>query len=125
MVFRPIAFKTQLGQARYYLFGPFCYLNKGCNPKIAKVTSVLSRVRARSGTVSQSSYVEANSYIARIPECILYLEEPNRLPSSTRINSFVCLAVWPSVHACRLGIERKMVHAQQIRPIILQNHEST
>jgi len=41
-----------------------------------------------------------------------------RLPSSTRINSSVC----PSVHACRLGIERKMAQAQQMS-IILKNHE--
>ncbi len=50
MVFQPIAFKTQLGQARYYLFSPFGYLNQGCNSKIAKVKSVVSRVCARSGT---------------------------------------------------------------------------
>jgi hypothetical protein len=64
----------------------------------------------------------------------------DRLPSSTRINSSVCLSVRPSVrpsvclsvclsiclsvHARRLGIERKMAQAQQIRSIILQNHES-
>ena len=29
VVFRPIAFKTRLGQARYSLFGPFGYLNQG------------------------------------------------------------------------------------------------
>jgi hypothetical protein len=46
-VLGPIAFKTRLGQARYYLFGPFCYLNKGCNPKIAKVKGVVSRVCAK------------------------------------------------------------------------------
>ena len=52
VVFRPIAFKTRLGQARarYYLFGPFGFLNQGCNSKIAKVTSVASRVCARSGS---------------------------------------------------------------------------
>ena len=36
----------------------------------------------------------------------------------------VCLSVCRSVRACRLGIERKMAQAQQIRSIILQNHES-
>ena len=30
-----------------------------------------------------------------------------------------------SLHACRLGIERKMAQAQQIRSNFLQNHEST
>ena len=30
-----------------------------------------------------------------------------------------------SVRACRLGIEQKMAQTQQIRSIILQNHEST
>jgi len=38
---------------------------------------------------------------------------------------FVCLSVCLSVHTCRLGIERKMAQAQQIRSNILQNHEST
>ena len=33
-------------------------------------------------------------------------------------------SVCPSVRASRLGIERKMAQAQQIRSIILQNHES-
>jgi hypothetical protein len=55
------------------------------------------------------------------------------LPSPTRINSSVRpsvrLSVRPSVrlsvHACRLGIERKMAQAQQFRSIILQNHESS
>ena len=50
------------------------------------------------------------------------------LPSPTQINLSVCLFVRPSVRlsvrACRLGIERKMAQAQQIRSIILQNHES-
>jgi len=78
VVFRPIAFKTRLGQARYYLFGPFGYLNQGCNSKIAKVTSIVSRVCARSG----------------------------RLPSSTRINSSVCLSVRPSVRpSVRTGLQ--------------------
>jgi hypothetical protein len=52
-------------------------------------------------------------------------------------NSSVCPSVRPSVrpsvhpsvrrsvHTCRLGIQRKMAQAQQIRSIILQNHEST
>ena len=35
------------------------------------------------------------------------------------------LSVCLSVHACRLGIERKMAQAQQIRSIILQNHGAT
>ncbi len=48
----------------------------------------------------------------------------HRLPSSTRINSSVCLSVRLSVHTCRLGIQWKMAQAQQIRSIILQNHES-
>ena len=37
----------------------------------------------------------------------------------------MCLSVRLSVHACRLGVQRKMAQAQQIRSIILQNHEST
>ena len=49
--------------------------------------------------------------------------------SPTRINSSVCLSVCLSVHlsvrACRLGVERKMAQAQQIRSDFLQNHEST
>ena len=35
------------------------------------------------------------------------------------------LAVRPSAHACRLGIERRIAQVQQIQSIILQNHEST
>ena len=49
------------------------------------------------------------------------------------VHSSVCPSVHPSVRpsiclsvrACRLGIERKMAQAQQIRSIILQNHEYT
>jgi len=33
--------------------------------------------------------------------------------------------ICPSVHACRLGIERKMTQAQQIWSNFLQDHEST
>ena len=50
MVFGPIAFKTRLGQAWYYPFGPFCYLNEGCNPKIANVKGVVSRVCVKTGS---------------------------------------------------------------------------
>jgi hypothetical protein len=57
------------------------------------------------------------------------LKEITALPSPTRINSSVrpsvCLSVCLSVHTCRLGVQRKMAQAQQIRSIILQNHEST
>jgi hypothetical protein len=37
------------------------------------------------------------------------------------VHLFVCL----SVHACRLGVQQKMVQAQQIWSIILQNNEFT
>ncbi len=43
--------------------------------------------------------------------------ETNRLPSPTQISS--SYSVHPSVHACRLGIQRKMAQAQQIWSIIL------
>jgi hypothetical protein len=39
----------------------------------------------------------------------------NRLPSPTRI-----MVIRQSIHACRLGIQRKMAQAQQIRSIILR-----
>ncbi len=35
---RPISSKTPLGRARQYPYGPYCTLNHGGNPKIAKVT---------------------------------------------------------------------------------------
>ena len=44
-----------------------------------------------------------------------YPAQPGLIRSSVR----------PSVHACRLGIERKIAQVQQIQSIILQNHEST
>ena len=49
----------------------------------------------------------------------------HRLPSPPPINSSVRLSVRPSVHACRLGIQRKIAQAQQIRSNFLENHEST
>ena len=41
----------------------------------------------------------------------------NRLPSSTCINSSVRPSVRLSGHACRLGIQRKIAQAQQIRSV--------
>ena len=41
-----------------------------------------------------------------------YPAQPGLIRSSVRL----------SVHACRLGFERKMAQAQQIWSIILQNH---
>jgi hypothetical protein len=49
------------------------------------------------------------------------LEEPG-YPAQPGL---IRLSVRPSVHTCRLGVQRKMAQAQQIRSIILQNHEST
>jgi len=66
VVFRPIKFKTRLGQARYYLFGPFGYLNQGCNSKIAKVTSVVSRVCARTGSIGHPPHSSASPVELRL-----------------------------------------------------------
>jgi hypothetical protein len=54
-----------------------------------------------------------------------YPAQPRLIRLSVRpsVRPSVCLSVCPSEHACRLGIERKMAQAQQIRSIILQNHE--
>jgi len=52
----------------------------------------------------------------------IYLEEPIGYPAQPElIRLSVCLSGRPSVHACRLGIQRKMAQAQQIWSII---HES-
>jgi hypothetical protein len=48
-----------------------------------------------------------------------YPAQPGLIRPSVRPS--VCL----SVHTCRLGVQRKMAQAQQIRSIIRQNHEST
>jgi hypothetical protein len=68
-----------------------------------------------------------------IRDMTLNLGGTNRLPSPIRINSSVRPSVHTSVgpsvclsvHASRLGIQRKVAQAQQIQSIILQNHEST
>ena len=49
--------------------------------------------------------------------------QPELIHPSVRLS--VCLSVRLSVHACCLGIERKMAQAQQFWSIILENHEST
>jgi len=47
------------------------------------------------------------------------------LPGGTEGYPSQPILIRPSVNACRLGIERKMAQAQQIRSYFLQNHEST
>ena len=50
VIFQPISFKTLLGPNEQHPKGLYCNLNNGRNPIFAKITGVLSRVRARSGT---------------------------------------------------------------------------
>jgi len=47
-------------------------------------------------------------------------------PQPNYRSRLICLSVCRlSVHSCRLGIQRKIAQAQQIRSNFLQNHEST
>ncbi len=67
---------------------------------------------------------EINLQIAGLPGGTKgYPAQPGLIRRSVHLS--VRLSVHPSIWACRLGIERKMAQAQQIRSIILQNHEST
>jgi hypothetical protein len=54
-----------------------------------------------------------------------YVIKPMYLPGGTKGYPSQPGLIRPSIHACRLCIQRKMAQAQQIRLIILQNHEST
>jgi hypothetical protein len=50
VVFRPISFKTLPELNEHHPYGPYCNLKDGCNPIFAKVTGIVSRVRAKSGS---------------------------------------------------------------------------
>jgi hypothetical protein len=41
--FQPISVQTLLGYSRKYPCDPFCYLEEGRNPKIAKVIGIMSK----------------------------------------------------------------------------------
>jgi hypothetical protein len=44
VVFQPISFQTLLGDSRQYPCDPFHNLEKGPNPKIAKVMGIMSKL---------------------------------------------------------------------------------
>ena len=44
-------YRIHLGLNERHLYGPYCNLKDDCNPIFEKVTGIVSRVRARSGTV--------------------------------------------------------------------------
>jgi hypothetical protein len=50
VVFRPILFKTLPELNEHHPYGPYCNLKDGRNPIFAKVTGIVSRVHAKSGT---------------------------------------------------------------------------
>ena len=78
-----------------------------------EILCILLEVNVRFFLIKQSDNKIKSTYLPGGTEG--YPAQPGLIRPS------VCL----SVHACRLGIERKMAQAQQIRSIILQNHEST
>jgi len=64
-----------------------------------------------------STFTEVEGIDGQPPIVSILPGKTDRLPSTTQINS--SYSVHPSVHACRLGIQRKMAQAQQISSIIL------
>ena len=63
VVFRPISFKTLLGLNEHHPYGPYCNLKDGRNPIFAKVTGIVSRVRARSGSRQTKIPLEPQSFV--------------------------------------------------------------
>jgi hypothetical protein len=59
------------------------------------------------------------------PPRVFLASSSDRLPALPEEDRLIRPPVCPSPHTCRLGIEREMAQAQQIRSILLQNHEST
>jgi hypothetical protein len=51
VVFQPISFKTLLKLEGQCPYSPYCTLKHGRNPKITKVTGIMSRLMVKSGTI--------------------------------------------------------------------------
>ncbi len=74
VVFRPISFKTLLGLNEHYPYGPYCNLKDGRNPIFAKVTGVVSRVLARSGTICIWTVYQCAQTLP-ISICLIWMQE--------------------------------------------------
>jgi len=88
-------------------------------------SSVLCVFRSKKNHIYSYSglSIEINLQIAGLPGGTEgYPAQPELIRPFVHLS--VRLSVCPSIRDCRLCIERKMAQAQQIRSIILQNHES-